>query len=314
MTQKQIYNLAIEKGIKADLRGESRVKKLLARTKEKYEKMEKEQKEEFDQEKLINPYADTRILIETDKPIKKILVGIDIAGAELYLADKLKVDMVISHHPHGKALASLHEAIDLQAEVLAMYGVPINIAESLIKIRISEVGRGIHAVNHNRIVDAVKLLNFGFACIHTPADNLLARFIKNKIDMIKPEYIGDLLKIFKEIPEYKEATKNNAGPRLFVGSEDNQCGKIAITEMTGGTSGSSKIYDKAAQAGIGTIVGMHMSEEYKKEAEANHINVLVAGHMPSDSLGMNLFLDELEKRGIEIIPCSGLIRVKRFKK
>jgi len=27
---------------------------------------------------------------------------------------------------------------------------------------------------------------------------------------------------------------------------------------------------------------------------------------------MNLFLDELEKRGIEVIPCSGLIRVKRF--
>jgi hypothetical protein len=29
---------------------------------------------------------------------------------------------------------------------------------------------------------------------------------------------------------------------------------------------------------------------------------------------MNLFLDELEKRGIEIIPCSGLIRVSRVKK
>jgi len=33
--------------------------------------------------------------------------------------------------------------------------------------------------------------------------------------------------------------------------------------------------------------------------------------MSSDSLGMNLFLDKLEKKGIEIIPCSGLIRVKR---
>jgi len=26
---------------------------------------------------------------------------------------------------------------------------------------------------------------------------------------------------------------------------------------------------------------------------------------------MNLFLDELEKKGIEIVPCSGLIRVSR---
>ena len=66
-----------------------------------------------------------------------------------------------------------------------------------------------------------------------------------------------------------------------------------------------------AQVGIGTIVGMHMSEEHKKEAENALVNVVIAGHMSSDSLGVNLFLDELEKRGVEIIPCSGLIRVSR---
>ena len=68
-----------------------------------------------------------------------------------------------------------------------------------------------------------------------------------------------------------------------------------------------------AQAGIGTIIGMHMGEEHRKEAEKYHINVVIAGHMASDSLGMNLFLDELEKKGIEVVPVSGLIRVKRFK-
>ncbi|PJB18902.1 NGG1p interacting factor NIF3, partial [Candidatus Falkowbacteria bacterium CG_4_9_14_3_um_filter_36_9] len=55
-------------------------------------------------------------------------------------------------------------------------------------------------------------------------------------------------------------------------------------------------------------------EEHRKEAEKNHINVVIAGHMASDSLGMNLFLDELEKKGITVVPCSGLIRVKRFLK
>jgi len=57
---------------------------------------------------------------------------------------------------------------------------------------------------------------------------------------------------------------------------------------------------------------MHISEEHKKEAEAANINVVIAGHISSDSLGMNLFLDELEKRDIEIIPCSGLIRISRI--
>jgi len=57
---------------------------------------------------------------------------------------------------------------------------------------------------------------------------------------------------------------------------------------------------------------MHQSEEHKKEAESANINVVVAGHISSDSLGVNLFLDELEKQGVEIIPCGGLIRIKRF--
>jgi len=101
---------------------------------------------------------------------------------------------------------------------------------------------------------------------------------------------------------------------LFTGSEERYAGRIALTEITGGTEGSKEMYEKIAQAGIDTIIGMHLGEEHKKEAEKNHLNVIIAGHMSSDSIGMNLLLDEIEKRGVEVIPCSGLIRVKRFKK
>ena len=51
--------------------------------------------------------------------------------------------------------------------------------------------------------------------------------------------------------------------------------------------------------------------EHKKEAEKHHINVIIAGHMSSDSIGMNFFLDRLEQRGITIIPCSGILRISR---
>ena len=59
---------------------------------------------------------------------------------------------------------------------------------------------------------------------------------------------------------------------------------------------------------------MHLSEEGRKQAEKYHVNVVIAGHISSDSLGMNLFLDELQKKGIEIVPCSGLIRYSRIKR
>jgi putative NIF3 family GTP cyclohydrolase 1 type 2 len=126
--------------------------------------------------------------------------------------------------------------------------------------------------------------------------------------------VSDVLKSLLEIPEYKEAAKRGFGPTLFTGAEDNHCGRIAFTEITGGTDGSPKIYEKMANAGIGTIISMHQSEEHKKEAEKAHINVVIAGHISSDSIGMNLFLDQLEKKGIEIVSCSGLIRISRAKK
>jgi putative NIF3 family GTP cyclohydrolase 1 type 2 len=317
MKIKEIYNLAIQKGIDADFRGREEVEHLLQRKKEKYEKLSDEEKKEFDLESLDNPYSDTRIAhIAQDKEIKKVLVGIDIEPSEILLAKEIgDIDLVIAHHPVGKALADLHEVMELQCDVLNQYGVPINIAEGLMKPRIDEVARGINARNHQRTVDTARILRINLMCLHTVTDNLAAKFLKEKIEAKNGSLLRleDLLNLLKSIPEYQEAAKVSVGPRIFVGDPERRCGKIALTEITGGTEGSPKLYEKMAQAGIGTVVGMHVSEEHKKEAEAAHLNVVIAGHMSSDSIGMNLFLDELEKRGIEIVPCSGLIRVSRFK-
>ncbi len=316
MKLQEIYQLVVKLGIENDLRGKKAVEKNLKRINDKYEKLSKDKKAKFDKEKLTNPYSDSRVLHESKdkKEIKKIMVGIDMEAPELLLADKLGVDLVIAHHPEGIGLAGLSEVMHLQAEVMAMYGVPINVAESVLKPRISEVSRGIAPINHQRAVDVAKLLDINYVCFHTVCDNMVANFLKKEFDNAKDlEYVEDVMDILNSIPEYKEAVKLGAGPRLFAGSEGNRAGKLALTEITGGTEGSSKIYSKMSQAGIGTIIGMHMSETHKKEAEKAHINAVIAGHLSSDSIGLNLFLDKLETKGIEIIPCSGLIRVSRNK-
>lgn len=322
MNIQEIYKLAIDMGIKSDFRSKEKIEKNLKREKEKFAELSKIKKEIFDQEKLTNPYSDSKIHFAGGaKNIKRVMSGIDIDSSELMIAryfsdhnPKKQIDLVIGHHPDGKALADLSDVMHLQADLLSQYGVPINIAEGLMKIRIGEVSRGVSASNHFKEVDTARLLGMNFMNVHTPADNLVARFVEAKIIKDKPETVGDILKSLLEIPEYKESAKRGAGPRLFTGSEENSVGKIAFSEITGGTSGSTKMYEKMAQAGIGTIISMHQSEEYRKEAEAAHINVVIAGHISSDSIGMNLFLDELEKKGIEIVPCSGLIRVSRINK
>lgn len=150
--------------------------------------------------------------------------------------------------------------------------------------------------------------------VHTPCDNLVAKYVSEKIEKAKPRFVKDILKVVMGIPEYQEAKKQGSGPMLFSGKGNNRCGKIVVSEMTGGTEGSKDMYQAMANAGVGTIVSMHQSEDHRKAAEEAHINVIVAGHISSDSLGMNLFLDELEKRGMKIVPFGGLIRIKRENK
>ncbi|MFZ3054986.1 MAG: NGG1p interacting factor NIF3 [Minisyncoccales bacterium] len=314
MKIQEIFDLAIKMGIESDFRGRDGVEKVLARKNKKYEALSEKAKEEFDKEALTNPYLDTRIYnIAEDKEIKKVLVGIDIDTSELLLAKQLgDIDLVVGHHPVGRGLAGLADIMDLQADVYNYYGVPINVAESLNSTRISEVARGISGSNHQKSVNAAAILGINFMNVHTPADNLVAKFLKTLVEKENPERVEDLIELLKNVPEYKEAIKIGVGPKAITGRPESRCGKIAVTEITGGTEGSPKLLEKMSQAGIGTTLAMHASEEHRKEAEAAHINVIIAGHISSDSLGMNLFLDELEKKGIEIICSSGLTRIKRF--
>ena len=312
MKIQEIFDLAIKMGIDSDFRGASGVQKLLDKKKKKYESLN--DKEGFDLDSLTNPYLDSRIYnISDDREIKKILVGIDVDTAELLLAKQLgDIDLVIGHHPVGRGLSGLSDVMELQADVYNYYGVPINIAESLNHPRISEVSRGISSSNKQKSVDSAKILGVNFINVHTPADNLVAKFLKELIEKENPETIEELLNLLKTIPEYKEAILNGSGPKVIVGNPESRCGKIAVTEITGGTEGSSKLMEALSQAGIGTTIAMHASEDHRKKAEASHVNIVIAGHISSDSLGMNLFLDELEKKGIEIVCFSGLTRFKRI--
>ena len=309
-----LYDYFIEKGIGLDPRGKTAVEKVLSKKNEDYNALKDDEKKYFDLEALKNPYADTRILNgDEGLDVKRVLVGIDIEVGEIMLADRLRekgeaVDLVISHHPEGRAYANFYEVMHMQADILNKFGVPINVAEDILSDRIKEVQRGVMPINHTRAVDAARLLNIPFMCVHTPADNAVTAYLQQLIDNKKPDTMKDVLEILKEIPEYQDAAKNNAGPNIMIGSKERRTGKIFV-DMTGGTGGSKDAFEKLSQAGVGTIVAMHISEDHRKEAEKHHINVVIAGHIASDNLGMNLLLDGLT--AIDAAGCSGFRRIKR---
>ena len=317
MKLRTLYDAAIAHGKSVDPRGEDKVQRSLDRAREDYGDLKDEEKERFDKERLTNPYSDSRILHGSDDiEVENVLVGIDMEVGEVVLADRLRdrgsaVDLVWAHHPEGSALANLGGVMAMQANILESFGVPINVAEGMLEPRIKEVERGMLPTNHMRAVDAAELLDLPMMCTHTPADNCVATYLQELFDKETPETVGDILKVLRGIPEYAEAEKQGAALKIFSGSKERSAGRVYV-DMTGGTSGAKDTFEKlAARSDIGTMVAMHLPEKQREAAEKHHISVVIAGHIASDSLGMNLLLDGVEKltnQKLAVTGCSGFRR------
>jgi putative NIF3 family GTP cyclohydrolase 1 type 2 len=258
-------------------------------------------------------YSDSAILYgRPDTEVRKILVGIDIEVGELLLADKLRqtqgLDLVISHHPEGWTLAHLYDVMQVQVDMLESVGVEPAVAHQLIEERKAEVQRKLSPVNHMRTVDVARILNLPFMCLHTPADNHASFFIQRLLKKNRPNRLEEIINILNALPEYREARKNYAAPRIILGNPRSYVGKIFV-EMTGGTEGSKQAFKSLAKKGVRTLVSMHLSEEHFRQVKESDLNVVIAGHISSDTLGLNLLLDGIEKKErLEIINCSGFRR------
>jgi hypothetical protein len=313
----EIYRIAVEAGMEADARDREELDRVLKETKKAYDKLDEADKVFFDTEKLTNPYSDTRICAgDLDTEICGMLVGVDMEVGEVLLADRLResgkpMDLILAHHPEGPGYANLHEVMYMQADLWAQQGVGIGLADNLIAPRAEEIRRRIMPVNHYRAIHAAELLGFASMSCHTPADNSVNSFVQAFLDERKPCTLEDVVKSLREIPEYADAAKKGYGPTVVLGTGSARAGKMLV-DMTGGTEGPKAALDKLSAAGVDTLVGMHYSEEHHKHASELKMNLVVAGHISSDVLGMNLVLDRIEAAGpVEVVCCSGMVRVER---
>jgi hypothetical protein len=316
MKLRDIYTTAVEAGIEADARSREEIAHVLAACKKEYDALAEEEKRFFDTERLVNPYDDTRICVgELDLEVRGLITGIDMEVGEVVLADRLRergapIDLVFAHHPEGPGYANLHRVMYMQADLWAARGVGIGVADALIAPRAEEVRRKIMPVNHYRAIDAARLLGLASMSCHTPADNSVNKFVQELVDGEAPRTLDDLVKLLHSVPEYEDAAKKGYGPILIQGNGSARSGKCHV-DMTGGTEGPTEALDKLVAAGIDTLVGMHYSEEHKKHAEKLCLNLVIAGHVSSDAIGMNLVLDRIESQGVEVFCTSGMVRIRR---
>ncbi len=317
MKLSDIYRIVVEKGIAEDARDRAEIDRVLETAKKAFAKLEDDEKEFFDTERLSNPYSDTRICAgDPDTEIRGLLVGIDMEVGEVLLADRLRekgepIDLVFAHHPEGPGFANLHEVMYMQADLWAAQGVGIAAGDALIAPRAEEIRRKIMPANHYRAVDAANLLGLASLSCHTPADNSVNTFVQRFCGDAAPATLDELVKALRTIPEYADAARKGYGPVLINGSGSARTGRVVV-DMTGGTEGPQEALERLSSAGVGTLVGMHYSEEHRKKAEELKLNLVIAGHVSSDTLGMNLVLDEIERAGEVQVRCtSGMVRVRR---
>lgn len=315
----EAYELAIRTGMSRDPRPDDEVQRILDEARREYDGASEADRELFDTERLWNPYADCRFSALADEAREAeagtLMWGIDIGTGEVLLADRLRekgrrIDALVAHHPLGASRVLFPKVMSMQSDMFHAAGVPINVAESIMAPREQEALRGMQGVNHNQAADAARLLGIPLFNVHSAADNMVQTYLADLFGKTEPKRLGDVVDALMGEPEFREAARCNAGPRIMVGSRDSRCGRI-FCKMTGGTSGPKDMYEALARAGVGTVVGMHFPESHYDAAREAHVNLVISGHMPSDSLGVNLICDVWEDHGIDVIPCSGFIRCSR---
>lgn len=315
-----LYKAAYTIGIEMDPRGENEVKTYLKNKQKKYDAMTDKEKKFFDEDNLVNPYSDTRINHDSGKEIKAVMVGIDMEVGELVLADRLnekgmKIDAIIAHHPSGLGSAGFNDVMNMQSDIFNKFGVNISVAENLMSKRITEVSERFMPANHYRASDAAKLLNISMMNMHTPCDNCVATHLQDRFDKEKPKRVSDIMDMLFEEPEYTGFAKKSSPPVILTGDKNRRVNRVFV-DMTGGTEGPHEIYKQLADKGVDTIVGMHFSADHKKAIQEAQLNCIIAGHIASDSLGINVMLDKMMKKlgPFKVYEASGFMRCERNKK
>jgi len=253
------------------------------------------------------PY-DTDVIVQGDN-IKKVLIGIDMETSELLLAKELGYDCVVSHHPKADAcVVDFAKVMDVQIDRMVKDGVPINKAQKALQKQKMSVDMGRHASNYDRVSSAARLMNMPYLNIHIPADFITEEIVQTKLDTVFENEPKRKLKDIIEVLNSWEYYKNKvAQPVIRVGSNNDYAGKISVL-MAGGTNGGVDVYKSYFEAGVGTIVAMHVPENVKKAVQEQNIgNIIIAPHMPSDSIGLLEIVKAWRKEGVEVTCMSGIV-------
>lgn len=234
------------------------------------------------------------------KSIEKILFCIDAGVPELMLAKQLGYHAVIAHHPPGgTATLNFHQVFKRHIQQMVDAGVPKQEAEKAVQRRLEELEVEAHTRNYGHTIDVAKLLKMPYLNIHTPLDEVGRKIMDEKIQsrIRENSTLKDVISALMELPEFKKALTKI---KIRLGNAESPAGKVVVSHGAG-TNGGYEIAKTYFKYGVGTVIYIHISPADLQKLKAEKTgNLLVTGHVASDSVGINPFIRELEKRNISV--------------
>ncbi len=248
--------------------------------------------------------ADTEIYVPGEN-IRRVMVGIDLGEAELWTAKELGYELVLTHHPAGGVAAlGLPKVFARHVDYLVQVGVPRAVAQAAVADKIFDDTVQLHARNYDRAPALARLLRMPYMNIHTPLDEIGRQRMAQAARELSPtDTVADLINHFRH--KFGEFRHARTEIQCFVGSPENPLGRVFVSHGAG-TNGGYAVAKAFFDHGVDTVVYIHCAPQDVRRLRAEYAgrgkNLVVTGHIASDSLGINPLIDALRQRGLEVHP------------
>jgi len=245
----------------------------------------------------------------TGDEIRRILFGIDLKAPELKVAADLGFDCALSHHPVGGSSAlRFHEVLERHVAQMIGAGVPREVAEDTMRETI-ESRRVLNSmVNYDHDPSVARLLDLPYLNIHTPLDEIgRRRMAEAAVVLGESATVAELIDHFYEtFGEFRNAATRI---EIRVGDASHRLGRVVVSHGAG-TNGGYPVAKAYFDHGIDTVIYIHCRPNDAEKLRAEYgaaKTLIVTGHIASDSVGINPYVERLRDEGLGVTTFSGII-------
>ena len=245
--------------------------------------------------------------------VQRALFGIDADAGDLLIANQLGYNVLINHHPTGGgSQVRFPQVLAKHGVLLERAGVPRTAARQAVQALMDEHESSAHARNYDRLPSEARLLKMPLMAIHNPCDEIGRRVMDETLRAELPPdpAVRDAIAVLSRLSEFRKALTEIV---VRMGKKENPLGKWVVIHGAG-TNGGHPVAKAAFDHGIDTVFYIHVDaghlrrlrEEYGREGDKN---LVVTGHIASDSIGINVLVREMRKRGVSVDCFGGVLDV-----